>query len=357
MSNKLKEIFSDQQPQYSLNVNFKDAEQRKAFVESIKKVSDVGEPVAVDGLYTIDAKVKDGNIALPIHESMNVTDMMIYPDKENFEIETSLDSGEIINLYMQRYRITEGVVVVLNHKDILDIKLTHRENDFTLNYNLHPEKADSIGQIIDAYKQLVAFFKIVFTKEKKNLYENSQKQIVQIKEMVTATERVLQIYQHLEKLNEDLNLEITPQDLGDDVYDIEELYAVLYEKRIFRACGKLNDFTPELKLLPDAEPEVTIGKKLELIGISKSIFAICKKNIDLYFVKVFMKAVVKDIIDKKNNIKKLVLGSDDSDPMFMAYSVYRTEEDAKRGLEDVQNRKEEYMNAITIDEYVNVRDK
>ncbi len=66
------------------------------------------------------------------------------------------------------------------------------------------------------------------------------------------------------------------------------------KKGFFRACGKLNDFTPELKLLPDAEPEVTIGKKLELIGISKSIFTICKKkNIDLYFVKVFMKAVVK----------------------------------------------------------------
>ncbi len=357
MANKLRDVFSDQSPQYNLKITFDSYERSKDFYRALQHVWKTGEPAEIPGDVKMSTALTDGRNSYSLEEKLPVSQLMVFPSKDTFEREVKIYTGDYVKLKLERYNIEEGPVIQLKENPLLSMQVRLHKDSRRINYtySFHSEKAETIEEIANAYKTMIGFMDIMFLFDGHD-YRNNE-ELDKINAQYKFFKRMLKIYAHLTQLNQRLSLGITPQMVNQeeqihDFFDIEELYAVLYEHRVFRINAKIDDSETIGRINPDLEGKLEIGRYMDIRMKGQVQYNICGATVELYTVEWLANVVLKEIINNEDGTSLIKYGNNDLKPMFMSYSAFLSEEEAQTELEHAQERREEYLNALTIDEYM-----
>ena len=81
-------------------------------------------------------------------------------------------------------------------------------------------------------------------------------------------------------------------------------------------------------------------------------FSFLQHTISLHTACLIMNAVVKDVQVKDDDTLTVFYGESDSNPMYIAYSAFKTKEDAEYEADNIFNHAADYENAAVSDVYI-----
>lgn len=350
MANKLKDVFSNKMIDLGGNLRFENSEAYKKFLEALKIVEKEGRVVEVEGVSSISTKVKTGNYEYPFSEADRVNKVYVGPVTEQVPITLKTDVGEK-TLVLTRYYTTSDIILETDKKDVVYLKLIifKESNQTTLSYRTQSELAKSIGEIVEKYSIVVAFLNYLFVKDIKGQNEEYE-MINKIKKYFNDA---LAYFKRAKKIEETFKVNFDPAKRNEnDEQELEELYSLLFENMVFRCNAKLNGETDAEIVMKEFEPQMAIGKKVEMTFSATVEFNIYGQKISIYTANLLVNAIIKDIKENEEGKTKIWYGDTDSEPMFFAYTGFKTVKQRNQELKKLMENKRKYLSAVTIEEYL-----
>lgn len=354
MSNKLKEIFSNQMFDLGGTIKFINQDSYDRFQDALQLVYKDGETVEVDGVSEIDIHIKTGNIVLPSVSNANFSHVIIGPCNEFIPLTVMVGYDERTVVF-NRYQTENAVIFETGKNGILFLKLSFPAGttDVNVTYQLQIENAKHVKDISESLYIALAIIKRLFKSDIDEIDNRLDTDMDFLDNMKKSFQLTGVFFDRLVALEKELNLQFAPsliQNIEDNVHDVEELFLLLVEKKVIRLNAK---FTPTeatgIRLESNiTEPEV--GKNIDLIFNGECIYSIYGKDIHIYTANLLSNAVITKI-QVFNNITNVLYGDADSNPMYISFSGFKTQEEAYQETKKIMSRKLEYTHALTTDEY------
>jgi len=234
--------------------------------------------------------------------------------------------------------------------DVFYIKLEFVEETekVTFTYKFQPEHANSMKEIVEDCAVLETFLHTMF-------YEADTERDEQVEQFKESISEIKRYFKMICDIEHEINTSFAPGKFGKlekEEGRIEELYLLLVKKEAIRLNVKLTDVeSAKIELERGqmlAEPEV--GKKLDLTFRGQDECIICGQQIVVYKACFLSNIIVKEV-NRENEIMIVYYDDSDSEPMFISYTGFISEEAAKKELDNVMNHLEKYTKANTLSEY------
>jgi len=113
----------------------------------------------------------------------------------------------------------------------------------------------------------------------------------------------------------------------------------------------MNDITGK-GLRVTSDDKAIVGGDIIMTFIWELEFSLWNEKIILYAVNLLNNAIVKSIDDLEDGEIRVVYGEKESHPMYITYRGFIKEEDAKQELNRIVEKKDEYTDAKTVEEYI-----
>lgn len=351
MSNKLKSIFSDEEVIFNGELTFKDKESHDQFMNALERVYEEGKTLSVDGVQAIKTEIRTGGKSYSPEEHKMLDRVVIAPSKEEVPLEVETEFGKK-EMHFKRYAINKGVVLETDENAVVYLKMFFESltEKTTMSYRVHVENAKSVSELIEEYAKIVAFYNKIFIKDIQKMKGGAAVQNIRLFFL-----EMLNRYKKLRFLEKEFDLQFDPKDLAqneDCWLDVEELYLLLQEKKVVRLNAKLTETQTTSMTINQHKELLSEGTALQVTFISEVTYSIWKKHITLYTANLLSNAIVKEIQKLPDDVVKILYGEEDSRPMYISFKAFREEDDAKKELEEIMNRKEEYVDALTTIEYL-----
>ena len=138
---------------------------------------------------------------------------------------------------------------------------------------------------------------------------------------------------------------------GEDQQDVEELYLLLCKKVPLRLNAKINSTDATNVEVLDLQSTPMIGKQIALAFIREVNYKILGQEFSLFTANALINAIIKDIqrYDEKTTI---FYGDTDSQPMYISFSGFLTEELARDETNRNIGAESAYIQARTSDQYI-----
>jgi len=353
MSNKLKDIFSDNIPTFKANIKFENPESHSNFLKAIQIVQDEGRPVEVEGIASIHTEMDDDKTAYPFPEKKNISMFTVFPSVEEVPIILNTERGEK-PLVFKRYQTTNEVVLETDPKDIIYFKLIFAKGTdrLTFTYRMQLRFAASIIDVIERYQIAIALLNSLSDGEGSS--ENNDDYA-----LFNETRRTFQEYkEHFTKMNlleKELGTSFEPAKLADEgktVSDVDELYVLLIEKKPIRLNAKLTSTESTGIIAEVGAVTPKLGAIIDIVFSGKSECTICGQKISVYTANLLSHAVIKAIEDVEGGGKKLFYDDTDSAPMYISYTGFKTIDEAQEEMKTIMEHKEKYVDALTVAEHL-----
>ena len=356
MSNKLKDIFSDNIPTFKANIKFENPESHRKFLEAIKIVQDEGRAVKIEGVSSVHTAMEDGEIAYPLPEEKHISEFNVFPSTEDVPITLNIEHGEQTVVF-KRYQTTNGIVLETGKKDVIYIKLAFVKgtDNFTFTFKNQLHLATSIEEVIESHQTAIALLSSLFDDKKSQVNTDDYARI-------NETRGVFQKYKsHFTRMNlleKELNIHFDPSklsDVEDTVSDVDELYILLVEKKPIRLNKKLTaaKSTGIVAEIGVTTPE--LGAVIDIVFTGESECTICGQKISVYTANLLSNAIIKSIEDTEDNVKRLLYDDTDSAPMYISYTGFQTLDEAREEMKTIMEHKEKYVDALTVAEHIKAR--
>lgn len=246
---------------------------------------------------------------------------------------------------------------------VIDFKAKIDLDRKTLNLSVTPqlEYAKKTEDVIDSYKIVGAIFKklLYFGVDSPILSEERKQQIQkeadQAAPLLNRIEQETRIFEVVSVIEEKLNLKFDITQFAKEpeyLQDTEELYFALIKQFPVRLNAKVKSSDTQGVNIVHVEKDLEIGDPVNITFDGDVIYNICGTKIKLYTANIISNAVVKKIVPLENGQTKIIYGDEEVCPMFISYRVYVTKEDAQKEADSMIERKEEYVKAKTIYEYL-----
>lgn len=352
MGNKLKDIFSNKMIDFGGNIQFDTPEAYKNFLEALKIVEAEGKVVEVEGVSSISTRAKSGNCEYPFFEDDRVDKVYVGPSIDEVPIILQTELGER-TLQLNRYHTTNEIIIETDKNAIVYLKLSvkKKSNQNTFSYRAQPELAKTVEEIIENYSIVEAFLKYLFRDDVHTLQEE-YKMISNIKKYFNDA---VTYFKRVRKLEETFAVKFNPakqNEKGNDEQEVEELYALIFAEKAFRYNAKLNgpgDAEITMKIL---DPQLVIGKKIEMIFSGTAEFDIYGEKVIIYTANLLANAIVKEIKEEADGKMKVWYDDTDSEPMFISYMGFKTLDEREAEMDKLIEHKKKYVDAISVEEYL-----
>ena len=159
----------------------------------------------------------------------------------------------------------------------------------------------------------------------------------------------------LDAVESKLGVKFDPKKLhslsGEDQQDVEEIYLLLCRELPLRLNAKINSTDASTIEVSDVQKELTVGSRIALVFVSKDEYELLGQHFTLYTANALINAVIKDF---QNDGEKTTVyyGDTDSQPMYMSYTAYLDEGQAKKEAERNLGGEKAYIEARTGVQYV-----
>lgn len=353
MANKLKNIFSNDPPEYKSTVRFRSNDAYRNFRTAMDAVEREGSVVPVEGVESVSMYMEDHGIKIPIHHSDAVSRFMIGPAVEDFQFPVTWGENEKIYKF-KRYRINEGVVLETEKNATVYLKLVFSKDvqKVKIKYQIQYEYAETIQDIAFELNACISFFLNLFVPTEKLGTTEDAYTIKEILRYLRYTEGFVSRLNAVEKV---LGISFSPKKLNalssEDQQDIEELYLLLCKKIPLRANTKIKSTEANKVEISKVQQDIKIGTKIALCFTRKIEYDLFGQQLVIYTANALINAIIKDFQQNGDQIS-VFYGDTDSQPMYIAYSAFLQEEQAEKETERNIGGENAYIEARTGIEYM-----
>lgn len=355
MPNKIKDIFSNNKVNMNGSLRFRDDDAYNNFLSALKIVHSEGRAVFVDGVTSITTEVSHQGAKFPLHEHTDILDFVVCPSVKPVSIPLSV-GFEKKTIVLSRSQTKDKVILRTDPDSIVYFCFTFLfgENRHTVTYKVQFEKAKNIKEVADSFGLAAALLETIYKREDEESVETDMALLSDMKKYFRCHEA---FFRRLHAIENELGLSISPSWLNglpqDEQQDIDELYLLLCKKQVVRLNAKLTSVDSTLAVMNLSEKTPNINDKITLTFLSTIKFNFLKQTVLLHTTNLLVNAIVKDILKDSDGTVKVLYGDTDSKPMYIAFSAFKTVEEARHELHSILPHDETYINALTSNTYIN----
>lgn len=364
MGNKLRDIFQNDEPVFGGEFSFADDETRNRFAEAMQKLQNEGGSYRVGDGVSFKTSLKNGKNSSEkyvFHEG-EMKDLVIYSEPEMFPIDVEIDQ-EKRQIKCLRTKINSGLIISAPKNSVVDFKIRLNFDKHMMELSVTPqfECAKCSSDVIDAYKIVDSVFrKFLLTEEEiLDLPEKQNKQrkkdVDQIVSLLKRIKQEIRIFEIVFLIEEKLDMKFDITQFArktEYLQDVEELYFALIKKLPIRLNAKVTPSDTNGINVNWKDKDLIVGSQINITFGNKIIYNVCGTEIIFFTANMLSNAAVKKILPQENGQTKVILGDDDVCPMYVSYKIYTKKEEAQSEVDSMIERKEEYIHAKTVYEYV-----
>ncbi|MBD5118491.1 MAG: hypothetical protein HDT37_05205 [Clostridiales bacterium] len=354
MPNKIKDIFSDDMFDMGGNIRFRDHEAYKNFLAALEIVHTEGRTVPVEGVIAVSTKVSHEGTTFPLGDHDNISKFVVGPAVEPVAIPLNVRGDEkVITLW--RSQVKDKVILRSEPDSIVSFRFTFllSEHKLNINYIVQFEKAKSIEDLADSFGLAEALLTFFCKHENGKPSEEDAASLSNIKKYFRYYEA---FFQRLQMVENELDLSVSPSLLKklsrEEQQDIDELYLLLCKKRVLRLNAQLTATDSTTIDMDHSNSTLNIGSKISLTFLSTIEFNFLEQTVLLHTANLIVNALVKDVQKSDDGTVKILYGDTDSKPMYIAFSAFKTEEEAEHEMSDIMEHNEMYINALISNVYI-----
>ena len=210
----------------------------------------------------------------------------------------------------------------------------------------------SVGEIAYDFESAFAFISTLFPKTD---YEPKGENEISLSQVLLYFQVYGQFFRRLQAVENELEMSINPEKLNnltrEDQHDIDEVYLLLCKKQILRRKMKLHSMDSISIPMIDRQPVMKVGSKILLSYSSEIIFSFLGEEKKLFGANQITNAVVTDIQQESDGSSKILYGDTDDEPMHIAYSAFKTAQEAQEELKTMLEHENDYIAAKTYSDY------
>ena len=353
MPNKLREVFSGQKHGYGGILTFQDDESNNKFINALKTVFDEGKTVTVDGLATISTNIRDGDATYPFITEVPISQIVVAPATESLPLVVGTKYGEK-TVYLKKYQTSKEVVIETEANEVVFLRFARIIGSQSINftYRLQVKYAKQVKEICESLHTTIGVINRIFSPDDN---QNIVTGLDALTGMKKSLEKTALFFDKLTTIEDEFQLLFAPETIDtieDKVQDVNELFLLIAEKKAIRMSEKLNaSEATGVTFMPDAHiPKA--GANIEIAFRGEGTYSIYGQEIHVYTANLLSNAVIKEIITDEQGFNKVLYGDVDSNPMYISYTAFKTEEAAKAEQERIMSVKEKYTKALTVEEYL-----
>lgn len=353
MSNKIKDIFSDDMFNINGNLHFRDEEAYKNFLAALEIVQAEGRVVPIDGVTSITTEVGHLGAKFPLAEHTNISHLVVGPAIEPVRIPLRIGTDEKI-VTLLRSQAKNKVVLRSESNSIVSFTFTFLiiERKHTLNYKVQFDKAKSIKDVVDSFNIAAALLSYMY---KNDEHQSEREDKVSISDIKNYFRFYSAFFGRLLEIEGTLGLSILPSLLNslsqNEQRDIDELYLLLIQRRVVRLNSKLSFSEPASIIESKKAPSSLVGSSIVLTFPGTIDFSFLQHTVRLYTANLIANAIVKEM-QEEDGVTKIFYGDTDSKPMYISFSAFRTEEEAQAECAKIVDHKDIYLNALTSNAFI-----
>lgn len=353
MANKLKNIFSNDPPEYKSTVRFQSNDAYRNFRAALDAVERDGSVMPVDGIKSVSMYMEDHGIRIPIEYSDGISEFVVGPATESFPF--SVVWGENEKVYnFRKYRISEGVVLETEINAVVYLKLVFSEEGqkVKITYQIQYEFAKTIAEIAFELSACISFLSKFYAPTAEM---GSAEDLNTVKEILQCLRYTEGFMSRLCAVEKELGMSFSPKELNTltskDQENVEELYLLLCKKVPLRANTKITSTEANKIEISKEQDELKIGTKIALCFTRRIEFGLLGQQIVIYTANALINAIIKDF-QRNGERVSVFYGDTDSQPMYIAYSAFLQEELAQKEAERNIGGEKAYIEARTGIQYM-----
>lgn len=353
MPNKLKDIFSNDMFNINGKMRFESEEAYKNFLSALELVQNEGRVVPIEGVTSITTEAITQGGSYPLHDAINISDLVIGPSVESINLDIEVDE-ENQNVQLRRYQISSGMVLETDANAVVYFKILFPNNDtkrHTVQYKIQYKYSKSIKEIVQGFKIALALFNRFYCNEDITSNEDA----IALANVKKQLKYLLDAFLRLLEVESRLDLEFDPKYLDnfteENQQDAEELYLLLCKNKVIRLSSKLSDANSNATLLPRMNKNLVIGQSVKLTFLGTIQYKLFGHSIELHSSNLLSNAIIKEINKNGDNVQ-VYYGDVDSEPMYVSYRAFLSEDDARKEMSSIMEHEESYINAKTIQQHI-----
>ena len=354
MANKLKEIFSDDSYNFDGTLHFRDNTAYRDFLSALEIVQTEGRVVPVDGVTSVTTKISHQGAKFPLEEHSNISEFFIGPSVEEVPVQLNVNGCEK-TLTLLRSRTKDKALLWSNPNSVVSFSfvLIPSENKHTISYRIQFEKAETVEDLADSFGLAAALLTKFYKPEDNEPKETGKVSISDLKKYFHCFES---FFRRLIALEKELDLSIAPELLSnipsEEQQTIDELYLLLCERKVVRLNAKLTSTDSTMISMNQNTDTVCVGSPVMLTILNTMEFHFLQQTAILHTANLLADAVIKEIRESPDGSIKILYGDTDSKPMYIAFSAFKTPEEAKQELDSLMQHIDTYENAQTSNVYI-----
>lgn len=341
MANKLRDLFQNEQEQYSFTIKSEKKEEIDKIVNAIKKMQKDGQAQTVETNAELIEKVIQGRNEYTIGKYKDLQAMTVSPLMDIIQVPIMVRGKEESIALTKKYLDKRLIIETADNKAIsLKFDIDLEKKTIQLKYEPHLENASSFTELLFEYDVVESFVSGLF---------RNDVAIPEKERLISMVSRSHSFVERLMKVLTILDIEMTPNEISDNNDDtllVEQLYILLVEHKTIRKNDKLNHIDGVL-LFDKGEGETIFATYIDTFEVS--VFG-HKRNI--YTVNCVFNAVVNGVEKNKEGKQKILFTDSDSRPMFLAYSGFINRKEAEKEQEIIINNISDYENAKRFGEHL-----
>ena len=336
MGNRLREMLNKNDKGLNLTVKFCNPTDQKNFNNAMNQFENTGMPQVIPLSASIEMTKKKGDYEYPVNSVENIVQMMIYPKHDVINIPIKIAGNEDDVYSLIKTKTHDGEHFVSKNSEIVEVKMDFMKDGNRVNFTYfsHPDKANTMQELIREYKKFLALLEVLF------LPSTSEQRVDDIKKYF---EQAIKSYSRWEELGTILGIHLTPKQIVEEEDEggfIEKFYLLLVKHSIIRQNDKLNHIE-----LAEVE-NINIGQKLfaAYCQLEKMEFFGVKK--DIFTVNCFFGAEICKIEKKQDGNNTVYFKDSETYPMYRSYSAFLCKEDAEKEMNQIENKRGDYEKAV-----------
>lgn len=353
MSNRIKDIFSDDMFSLDGKLSFRDKKSYQDFLSAMKIVQAEGRVVSVEGVTSIAASIKNQGIEYPLKEHTDIEHFQIGPSKEPVVIPVKVGDEET-TVSLWRYQINSGVILEseLNAIVYFRFQFFNNQGEHKVKYKVQFEHAKSVKDVVDSFSSAKALLDFFYEREDNYSETEGEVSLDALKEYFRYSEA---FYRRLLAVEKELGISFPPKELeelsAENQHNIDELYLLLCKKQVVRLNAKLTATNSTAIKATQKSEEIKVGSKIKLTFLRNIEYVLFDQTISLYTANLLQNAVVKEIKEESDAVK-ILYGDTDSQPMYMTFTAFKTIDEAEKEMNEIIKHEEKYVSALTSSEYI-----
>ncbi|MCD8300172.1 MAG: hypothetical protein LUC41_03240 [Clostridiales bacterium] len=358
MANKLKKLFSDEEPAIKLTIGFLDDESSMNFADALNRLLNEGLSGEIEGAANMKADIQIGDIIYPYKDYVDIGKINIYQGVKDIVQYVDTEFGKERIVFHSKRTLKELTLETDNNAIILlKLKCFKDTRAVNISFSGHPDRAKSIREAAEHFSMIFEFLKKYIIGAQNMDKALSDINNPDISRMLEYLYIWIDSFKKLLAMEEKLGIAFDPVEVSrnqdrESWKDLEELCYLLEKKVILRAGGKLR-VDDDAGVNIDADVDAIVpGETMDLTYVGTLDYNLFGHSVRIYTANLLTNMTVKEKKKLDDGGIKILYTEDTERPMQIAYSGFVTEEAAQKELGKIMSHKELYTEALTLNEYV-----